>query len=84
MMPEIELVDLKDKYFRKRMKGHFSDTLLENMAEALALGEQIILFQNRLGYSPVLECITCGHVPECPQCDVTLTSNFLEPRLRWD
>lgn len=82
MMPEIELVDLKDKYFRKRMKGHFSDTLLENMAEALALGEQIILFQNRRGYSPVLECITCGHVPECPQCDVSLTYHKNKNQLR--
>lgn len=82
MMPEIDLVDLKDKYFRKRMKGHFSDTLLENMAEALALGEQIILFQNRRGYSPVLECITCGHVPECPQCDVSLTYHKNKNQLR--
>jgi len=82
MMPEIELVDLKDKYFRKRMKGHFSDTLLEQMAEALALGEQIILFQNRRGYSPVLECITCGHVPECPQCDVSLTYHKNKNQLR--
>lgn len=82
MMPEIELVDLKDKYFRKRMKGHFSDTLLENMAEALSLGEQIILFQNRRGYSPVLECVTCGHVPECPQCDVSLTYHKNRNQLR--
>lgn len=82
MMPEIELVDLKDKYFRKRMKGHCSDTLLEQMAEALALGEQIILFQNRRGYSPVLECITCGHVPECPQCDVSLTYHKNKNQLR--
>ena len=82
MMPEIELVDLKDKYFRKKMKGHFSDTLLENMAEVLSLGEQIILFQNRRGYSPVLECITCGHVPECPQCDVSLTYHKNKNQLR--
>ncbi|WP_277015171.1 replication restart helicase PriA [Flavobacterium lindanitolerans] len=82
MLPEIELVDLKDKYFRKRMKGHFSDTLLEYMAEALALGEQVILFQNRRGYSPVLECMTCGHVPECPQCDVSLTYHKHKNQLR--
>ena len=82
MMPEIELVDLKDKYFRKKMKGHFSDTLLEQMAEALSLGEQIILFQNRRGYSPVLECLTCGHVPECPQCDVSLTYHKNKNQLR--
>ncbi|NBL64294.1 primosomal protein N' [Flavobacterium sp. NST-5] len=82
MMPAVELVDLKDKYFRKKMKGHFSDVLLENMAEALALGEQIILFQNRRGYSPVLECLTCGHVPQCVHCDVSLTFHKLKNQLR--
>ncbi|HEU4496874.1 MAG TPA: primosomal protein N', partial [Flavobacterium sp.] len=82
MMPEIELVDLKDKYFRKRMKGHFSDTLLENMAEALSVGGQVILFQNRRGYSPVMECITCGHVPQCRQCDVSLTYHKNKNQLR--
>jgi primosomal protein N' (replication factor Y) len=81
-LPEVELVNLKDKYFRKQMQGHFSDTLVNNIAEALALGEQIILFQNRRGYSPVLECITCGHVPECPQCDVSLTYHKHKNQLR--
>jgi primosomal protein N' (replication factor Y) len=51
MMPDIKLVDLKDKYFRKK-KGHFSDTLIEEITSAIALGEQVILFQNRRGYSP--------------------------------
>lgn len=82
MMPEIELVDLKDKYFRKRMKGHFSDVLIENIAEALSLGEQVILFQNRRGYSPVVECMTCGHVPQCQQCDVSLTYHKHKNQLR--
>ncbi len=82
MMPTVELVDLKDKYFRKKMKGHFSDVLLENMAEALALGEQIILFQNRRGYSPVMECLTCGHVPQCVHCDVSLTFHKNKNQLR--
>ena len=72
-MPEVVLVDLKDKHFRKRMTGHFSDLLIEEIAEALSLGEQVILFQNRRGYSPVVECLTCGHVPHCQQCDVSLT-----------
>jgi primosomal protein N' (replication factor Y) (superfamily II helicase) len=72
-MPEILLVDLKDKHFRKRMTGHFSDILIEEIAEALSLGEQVILFQNRRGYSPIIECLTCGHVPHCQQCDVSLT-----------
>ena len=73
MMPNIELVDLKDKYFRKKMNGHFSDVLVESITNAVSLGEQVILFQNRRGYSPLLECLTCGHVPQCQQCDVSLT-----------
>lgn len=72
-LPEIHLVDLKDKYFRKRMDGHFSDELLLRMQEALAKGEQIMLFQNRRGFSPYIECMTCGHVPQCSSCDVSLT-----------
>jgi primosomal protein N' (replication factor Y) len=82
MMPEIELVDLKDKYFRKRMKGHFSDSLIEGITNALSLGEQVILFQNRRGYSPLLECMTCGHVPHCQQCDVSLTYHKHKNQLR--
>jgi primosomal protein N' (replication factor Y) len=82
LMPDIELVDLKDKYFRKKMSGHFSDTLLEEIALALSLGEQVILFQNRRGYSPVVECMTCGHVPQCQQCDVSLTYHKSKNQLR--
>lgn len=81
-MPEIELVDLKDKYFRKQMSGHFSDTLIEKITNALSLGEQVILFQNRRGYSPIIECLTCGHVPQCPQCDVSLTYHKHKNQLR--
>jgi len=81
-MPEIELVDLKDKYFRKKMNGHFSDTLIEDITTALSLNEQVILFQNRRGYSPIIECITCGHVPHCQQCDVSLTYHKHKNQLR--
>ena len=81
-MPEIELVDLKDKYFRKKMSGHFSDTLIEEITRALSLGEQVILFQNRRGFSPVVECMTCGHVPQCAQCDVSLTYHKHKNQLR--
>lgn len=73
VLPEIKLIDLKDKYFRKRMNGHFSDELIEGILNTLELGEQVILFQNRRGFSPYVECITCGHVPNCPSCDVSLT-----------
>ena len=82
LMPEIELVDLKDKYFRKKMVGHFSDVLIEEITNVLALGEQVILFQNRRGYSPLLECMTCGHVPQCQQCDVSLTYHKHKNQLR--
>lgn len=81
-MPDIVLVDLKDKHFRKRMTGHFSDLLIEEIAEALSLGEQVILFQNRRGYSPIIECLTCGHVPHCQQCDVSLTFHKHKNQLR--
>jgi primosomal protein N' (replication factor Y) len=81
-MPEIQLVDLKDKYFRKKMNGHFSDDLIESITEAISLGEQVILFQNRRGFSPVVECMTCGHVPQCQQCDVSLTYHKHKNQLR--
>ncbi|MCZ8227783.1 primosomal protein N' [Flavobacterium sp.] len=81
-MPVVELVDLKDNYFRKRMKGHFSDTLIGEISNALSLGEQVILFQNRRGFSPVIECMTCGHIPQCPQCDVSLTYHKFKNQLR--
>jgi primosomal protein N' (replication factor Y) len=81
-MPEIELVDLKDKYFRKKMTGHFSDVLIEEITKSLTQGEQVILFQNRRGYSPLLECLTCGHVPQCQQCDVSLTYHKHKNQLR--
>ena len=81
-LPEIELVDLKDSYFRKKMTGHFSATLIEAISSALSLGEQVILFQNRRGYSPIIECLTCGNVPQCQQCDVSLTYHQHKNQLR--
>jgi primosomal protein N' (replication factor Y) len=81
-LPEIELVDLKDSYFRKKMKGHFSETLIDSIGAALSLGEQVILFQNRRGFSPIVECMTCGHVPQCQQCDVSLTFHKQKNQLR--
>jgi primosomal protein N' (replication factor Y) len=82
LMPDIELVDLADKYKRKRMKGHFSDRLVEEMTVALDNGQQIILFQNRRGFSPIVECVTCGHSPQCPNCDVSLTYHQFRNQLR--
>ncbi|WP_250434556.1 replication restart helicase PriA [Hanstruepera flava] len=82
LMPDIELVDIKDKHKRKRMKGHFSDRLLEEMTETLQDGHQIILFQNRRGFAPIIECLTCGHSPQCPNCDVSLTYHQYRDQLR--
>jgi primosomal protein N' (replication factor Y) len=82
VLPEIFLIDIKDKYFRKKMTGHFSDELLEAISETLSKGEQIILFQNRRGFSPYVECMTCGHVPHCPSCDVSLTYYKFKNQLR--
>ncbi|UKM66448.1 primosomal protein N' [Flavobacteriaceae bacterium GSB9] len=82
IMPDIELVDIKDKRKRKQMKGHFSDRLLEEIAETLDSGQQIILFQNRRGFSPIVECNTCGHSPQCPNCDVSLTYHRYRSQLR--
>ncbi len=82
LMPEINLVDIKTKYKKKEMTGHFSDTLLENIRDVIKEGEQVILFQNRRGYSPVIECNTCGHSPQCPNCDVSLTFHNHRNQLR--
>ncbi|MBC3759148.1 primosomal protein N' [Hyunsoonleella sp. SJ7] len=82
LMPEIELVDIKDKHKKKLMKGHFSDRLIQEMTETLSEGHQIILFQNRRGFSPIIECNTCGHAPQCPNCDVSLTYHQYRNQLR--
>jgi primosomal protein N' (replication factor Y) len=82
LLPEIELVDVKEKHRKKRMKGHFSDRLLEMISDALKEKEQVILFQNRRGFAPVVECQTCGVSPQCPQCDVSLTFHSYRKELR--
>ncbi|RZS90710.1 replication restart helicase PriA [Aquimarina brevivitae] len=82
LMPDINLIDIKEKYRKKQMTGHFSDTLLGAIEEVLKEGEQVMLFQNRRGYSPVVECTTCGHSPQCPNCDVSLTYHNFKNQLR--
>ena len=81
-LPNISLIDLKDAYFKKQMNGHFSSALIDSISAALDLGEQVILFQNRRGFSPVLECITCGHIPQCTGCNVSLTYHKFKNQLR--
>lgn len=72
-LPHIEIVDIKELARKKRMNGPFSPMLLQHMREALESKEQIILFQNRRGFAPMVECRTCGWVPRCKNCDVSLT-----------
>lgn len=72
-LPEIQVVDVKDLKHRKMMKGAYSPQLLASVREALENGEQAILFQNRRGFAPMIECKVCGWVPKCKNCDVSLT-----------
>lgn len=72
-LPDIQLIDLKRQYTRKEMYDHFSDPLVERIREVLAADKQVILFQNRRGYAPQLQCTSCGRIPRCVQCDVPMT-----------
>ena len=80
--PIIELIDIKDKQHRKRMNGHFSDILIEEMTNTLSQGKQVLLFQNRRGYAPIVQCMHCGTIPQCPHCDVSLTFHHSSNQLR--
>ena len=72
-LPHIEVVDIKELVRKKRMTAQFSPLLLQKIREALDQKEQVILFQNRRGFAPMIECRTCGWVPKCKNCDVSLT-----------
>lgn len=78
-LPRITIIDLRRQYHRKEMYGHFSDPLVDKMRQVLARGKQIILFQNRRGYAPFVQCTACGQTPKCTNCDVSMT---LHMRLR--
>ncbi|MFK8297944.1 primosomal protein N' [Capnocytophaga cynodegmi] len=81
-VPDIEIIDIKDKHFRKQMTGHFSDELIEEIGKTLQQGNQVILFQNQRGYAPVIQCKSCATVPQCPHCDVSLTYHQGRNQLR--
>ena len=81
-LPEIRLVDLQQQYLRKEMYGHFSDPLVERIRQCLADHKQVILFQNRRGYAPQLQCVNCGQPPRCVQCDVPMTLHMRDRELR--
>ena len=77
-LPKVLVVDIKDLQRRKMMMGPFSPLLMEKVNGALAAGEQVILFQNRRGFAPMIECRTCGWVPKCQNCDVSLTYHLYQ------
>ena len=81
-LPEIVTVDLKLAHKKKQVKGGFSQTLILEMEKTLAMEKQIILFQNQRGYSPFIECLDCGNIPHCHQCDVTLTYHQYTDQLK--
>lgn len=81
-MPEILIADVKEATKKKQMKSHFSPMLLDHVTAALENKEQVILFQNRRGFAPQLECNTCAWVPQCVNCDVSLTYHKVSNQLR--
>jgi len=81
-LPKIELIDLKEANRKKMMKGMFSSQLIDAIQHTLSQGKQVILFQNRRGYAPISECTSCGHSPQCTQCDVSLTYHQTQQQLR--
>lgn len=81
-LPTITRIDLRDAYKRRQMRGHFTPALIEAVQHALDQRQQAIIFQNRRGYVPVWQCETCGWVPECDHCDVSLTYHKLQHQLR--
>ena len=81
-LPDIKLVDLKRQYERKEMYGHFSDPLVDRIRLCLEDNKQVILFQNRRGYAPLIQCTSCGQPPRCVQCDVPMTLHKKENELR--
>ena len=82
VLPLVQTIDLKEAHKKKEMKGLFSKVLFEQIENNLLEGKQIILFQNRRGYAPLLECHTCGHIPQCTNCDVSLTYHQYNHQLR--
>ncbi len=81
-LPEIKIINLKESFEKKEMDGVFSNILIKEINKTLENNHQIILFQNRRGYSPILECLSCGYVPQCIQCDVSLTYHQVSNQLR--
>lgn len=81
-LPEIKAINLKEQRHKKLMRGHFAQSMVDQIEATLKAGKQIILFQNRRGFSTFLQCETCGHVLQCKNCDISLTYHRYQHRLR--
>lgn len=81
-LPDIQLIDLKKAQQKKEITYDISNSLREEIQEQLKEKKQVILFQNRRGYAPIMECNSCGHTPECPNCDVSLTYHKFSNQLK--
>jgi len=81
-MPEVKIIDLKEAYRKRTVKSHFTQELLDAIQHSLSEGEQVIIFQNRRGFAPVIECRKCAWIPHCVNCDVTLTFHKRSNHLR--
>lgn len=73
ILPEVQLISLRDEQVAQSMKSYYSEPLLQAVQKTVDKGEQVVLFQNRRGYSPYIQCNTCGFIQKCDQCDVRLT-----------
>lgn len=82
VLPDIQVVDMQQQKKQKRIRGIFSDTLLDAISQAKSAGKQVILFQNKKGYVPVLECNICAWTPKCQNCDISLTYYKYQDNLR--
>ena len=81
-LPEIKLIDIADQLKKKKMNGHFSHQLISEIEDKLKNDQQVLLFQNRRGHSPILECQTCGFIPQCKHCDISLTYHKFDHSLK--
>ena len=81
-LPKIECIDIRKAYLKKKMQAQFAPELLDEIKETIANGKQVILFQNRRGYSPILSCVTCAFTPNCKYCDVSLTYHKWQNKIK--
>ena len=77
-LPEIKFADFSKARKQKKIKGHFTLALLDQIKSSIAENKQVILFQNRRGYAPYVECNDCNHIPNCPNCAVSLTYHIYQ------